>query len=318
MMCMLTAASHLSKLTQFMLDMPHDTDTIYYEAGEVFFYIFWLSAYLSIPNYNHIPRMRSKNTQRNRVSLALGIATANKEITRSCCNIVGQLFVLHPDDDSIIKSLQQAGQATLNATEATSIHELLERALERPNMRRMILERQEQIGRRPLLAFELTATTVYPLYYKLKMDTSEKLLAMLQSCGVDTNDILFLEEVATMLARYACMLVDECNYEEQSVVNSLTTALNCSKYFINIRDKRTLLYPLTMTTRELPFYNTWNKKYPHRTILYSYDIQPFKAELEDQENTYSDTNYEEFASRNIFAAAIQPPSVKDYDPFMNS
>lgn len=280
-LCILTLSNHVAKLTQIVLGNMHDLDCVMYTAGEVFFYIFWLAHILDYNPLEVVPRRRQISGRKNRITLGMELADAHKKLMKGCAAFITSLWKNTDEDDNMKTCLMEISQEILNVTEATDIHHVLENALQHAHVVKLLEERTLQAHARKRAAYEIESNKVLPLMYKAPDSPAYNIAgghfqSVLNHC-FDIGEIrtLTLRQMACKLQIYLLQLRTK-GYSHESIMNATVSILDSPWCTIDVRDIRTLLYPLSRKMKPITYVQHWNLRHPNKPRMYTLDPPDIK------------------------------------------
>ena len=248
------------------MERIHDIDARNSAAADVIFdtVAFALSANVPI---NMEDGRGIEDRREDKITFATELCRAAKNFTAAYQNFTENSWDQFVQDEMIFE-VQELMDTCNSIARVKTLHELLAINIEKRGEDSLLQERNWHIERLPFMQCELETNSVFPLLYHLPHHTTKNLNTLLRNAGISTlNVYLKLSDVVDKVYNYATKLMTEEKMTAEAVIMLLTAAIGYHTQHLDMKDKRTFIWPLSRSLAQEPYATMWNKKYPTKNFL---------------------------------------------------
>ena len=262
----LTLNNTIYKLLEIILERIHDIDARNSAAADVIFdtVAFALSAKVPI---NMEDGRGIENRREDTVIYASELCRAAKNFSSAYKNFTENSWD-HFVIDEMIFEVQEIIDTCNTLAQVENLHQLLSINIEKRGEDKLLQERKWHIERLPFMQLEMESNSVQPLLYHLPHHADKQLTTLIRNAGISTLNIyLELSDVVNKVYDYATTLMTKENMTPEAVKMLLTATLGYHTQHLNMKDKRSLIWPLSRCLAQEPYATMWNKKFPTKNFL---------------------------------------------------
>jgi hypothetical protein len=272
-------------MLEILTERFHDVDARNSVAGDIVFHTTALSQTLKINLYIEDGRgndTRRKNAQIYISDLCVNAKTTTHAFTKLLSELSNPSVINKLSNSSVMSELafefSELIDTAYDIAEVKTLHELLIINLQRQHEIDNILEeRYQYITSTPFMKLEFEQNSIHPLLYGWPMENFELCHLMRQADINPTELHLTLSHVVDKVFAYLTHLMDVELMTPQMIERMVLRVMK-NNFPINIRDKRTLLYPFSRCMETVQFSTMWNIKYPYYGYLLAAAPSPSVSE----------------------------------------
>jgi hypothetical protein len=132
----------------------------------------------------------------------------------------------------------------------------------------MMDARFKHIVAKPFKKFEIECNSIYPIIYMIPPSASALFLSLLENSGIKNKmQYLLIDDVITRIQAYMIVFMTKEKMTLDRVNTFLTGVINGIPGTIDIRDRNTLLWPVSNCLEITSYEFNWNNKYPGKFPL---------------------------------------------------
>jgi hypothetical protein len=118
------------------------------------------------------------------------------------------------------------------------------------------------------MKFEIECNSIYPIIYMIPSNANALFLSLLENSGIKNNmQYLLIDDVITRIQAYMIIFMTKEKMTLDRVNTFLTGVINGIPGTIDIRDRNTLLWPVSNCLEMTSYEFNWNNKYPGKFPL---------------------------------------------------
>jgi hypothetical protein len=266
-----TDLNYLMKSTQelgeIMLMRKHDQDGLRFKSGEVIMNIFRYCSHDKILkpcrpcNFFKTPEV---NNNINHVAKILCLASniIHEHTLKECT----PNYYMHKEN--LQYALYEFSDTVLEAANVADMHDLMSLAIQGHYNSRILSQRLLHIHHLPSRKQEYEENTIVPWkYYWMHWNDAKtkELMDFLCTCQeIRLGKSFYLPEIVNFVCEAVLHKIYYHNEEEDDIIRFISKTLEIKPEHFNIRNPRSLQYPLMKYLKAENFNRTWEEKYPDK------------------------------------------------------
>jgi hypothetical protein len=263
---LLAMSGSTHRLIEIVMTKPHDIDAKNIIAAEILFFLFNFADKSGF-HIENIERSGKFEDIHNKVA---NLSNAMKDMVMYH---TVNLNVDWPDNHEVQTYAQDIACKTIELVNARNLHALLKLNIQKHALNDDMMDaRFKHILAKPFMKTELECHSIYPIIYTIPPTATTLFLSLLENSGIKSNmQYLFLDDVVTKIQEYMIIFMTREQMTLERVNNFLTGVINGTPGTIDIRDKHSLIWPISNCLKMTTFEFNWNNKYPGKFPLMSID-----------------------------------------------
>jgi hypothetical protein len=178
-----------------------------------------------------------------------------------------------PDNLELQTHAQDIACKTVELVNARDLHALLNLSIQKRALNDDMMDaRFKHILAKPFMKTEIECHSIYPIIYMIPPTATALFLSLLENSGIKNNmQYLLIDDVITRIQAYMIVFMTKEKMTLERVNNFLAGVINGIPGTIDIRDRHSLLWPISNCLKMTTFEFNWNNKYPGKFPLVSID-----------------------------------------------
>jgi hypothetical protein len=263
---LLAMSGSTHRLVEIVMTKPHDIDAKNLVAAELLFFLF---------NFADRSGFHIENIERsgNFESINNKVANLSNAMKDMVMYHTVNLNIDWPDNHEVQNYAQDIACKTIELVNARNLHALLKLNIQKNALNDDMMDaRFKHIIAKPFMKTELECHSIYPIIYTIPATATALFLSLLENSGIKNNmQYLLLDDVVTKIQEYMIKFMAKEKMTLERVNNFLTEVINGIPGTIDIRDKNSLIWPISNCLKMTTFEFNWNNKYPGKFPLVSID-----------------------------------------------
>jgi hypothetical protein len=263
---LLAMSGSTHRLIEIVMTKPHDIDAKNLVAADLLFFLFNFAerSGFQIENIERSGRFDNIN---NKVA---NLSNAMKDMV---LYHTMQVNMVWPDNLELQTHAQDIACKTMELVNARSLHALLNLSIQKRALNDDMMDaRFKHIIAKPFMKYEIECNSIYPIIYKIPPTAPALFLSLLENSGIKNSmQYLLIDDVITRIQAYMIIFMTREKMTLERVNNFLTGVINGIPGTIDIRDRHSLLWPISNCLQMTNFEFNWNNKYPGKFPLVTID-----------------------------------------------
>jgi hypothetical protein len=270
---LLAMSGSTHRLIEIVMTKPHDIDAKNLVAADLLFFLFNFAdkSGLNIENIENSGKFENINSK------VANLSNAMKDMVLYHTMPVN---VMWPVNLELQTHAQDIACKTMELVNARNLDALLNLSIQKRALNDDMMDaRFKQIIAKPFMKYEIECNSIYPVIYKIPPTATALFLSLLENSGIKNNmQYLLIDDVITRIQAYMIIFMTKEKMTLERVNNFLTGVVNGIPGTIDIRDRNSLLWPVTNCLQMTNFEFNWNNKYPGKFPLLTIDDNLFNRE----------------------------------------
>ena len=263
---LLAMSGSTHRLIEIVMTKPHDIDAKNLVAADLLFFLFNFAERSGF-NIENIERSGKFENINNKVA---NLSNAMKDmVIYHTINI----NVEWPDNLELQTYAQDIACKTIELVNAKDLHALLTLSIQKGALNDDMMDaRFKHILAKPFMKTEIECHSIYPIIYMIPPSATTLFLSLLQNSGIKNEmQYLLIDDVVTRIQAYMTVFMTKEKMTLERVNNFLAEIINGIPGTIDIRDRHSLLWPVSKCLKMTTFEFNWNNKYPGKFPLIPID-----------------------------------------------
>jgi len=240
---MLQLHTHALDVVDTLLDKGHDTDTVQSKCGDLVGLMYGITIHMN--NIDPTPPCDAPSTEHwTHREKALHLIATVKKFALTVMKIrYNGMFHLLPELEGLAQDIVYVAWSI---SKLSTLHELMSCKIQSHCHYHLIMDKQHTIQSKPYLKFHYENYPIYPWKYNFQAG-SKSLIEFIGEChSISLEQLYSLDEVTTILQNQIFHKIHEHNLEEEFVIETLEHIFQIERSNFNIRDKRSLQWPILL------------------------------------------------------------------------
>jgi hypothetical protein len=263
---LLAMSDSTHRLIEIVMTKPHDIDAKNLVAADLLFFLF---------NFAEKSGFQIENIERSGKFENINSKVANLSNTMKDMVLYHtiNINVEWPDNLELQTHAQDIACKTVELVNARDLHALLNLSIQKRALNDDMMDaRFKHILAKPFMKTEIECHSIYPIIYMIPPTATALFLSLLENSGIKNNmQYLLINDVITKIQAYMIVFMTKEKMTLERVNNFLTGVIKGIPGTIDIRDRHSLLWPISNCLKMTNFEFNWNNKYPGKFPLVSID-----------------------------------------------